>query len=242
MRHRETSYSINASREYYHSLIGSNFQLATAEKPLLKKFRKAQYQRHIDSVMGLNWEEMDKLVDALTDLVAEPEDFSSYSKRAETLVRKFEKVEKIGDKLAVLRNAFEKKLSPHQQVAVYKSAIAKVRGKIWTIHSHARDDLGSVDEENLESMIITKQVLYQCLKFARAAEEAQASPARIDRKSTVFMFYLSMLLLRLEAARRGKIEYTALYNDLAATSPLTKNILVKEEEIGTIYDILGFVS
>ncbi|MFQ6106832.1 MAG: hypothetical protein ACE5QF_04505 [Thermoplasmata archaeon] len=51
---------------------------------------------------------------------------------------------------------------------------------------------------------------------------------------------LSFLLLRLEAVRRGKIEYESLYRDMSAMNLLVDNVMLREDHVGTVYEVLGF--
>jgi hypothetical protein len=204
----------------------------------LKKIHKGQFEKHINTIVQLTHEDVEELIDALTDMVSIPEDSDDFEKTAKRLVANIESVEKFGGYLRTLRSAFEYKLDSNEQVEVFKGAIIKTSSRLQTVYKFVREDLEST-EESIEELFITKQILYQCLKLAKAAETNQDSTTEIQKASVMYLFHLSMLLLRLEAARRGKIGYGELYKDIAVSNTLTKNYVLDESKIASIHEILG---
>jgi len=234
----ETNYISRASTEYFRSILDTNCKFTAVEPRYLKKIHQTTYKRSIESILDLSESEREHMLDLLTDFAASMDYLGNTKKLMKDLNEKMEGIERIGGKLALLTKAFEEKLSPQQQLQILNDAVIKTNARLRTIYKYANIDFEEVDEANLEKIVITKQILYECIKLGIEAEKRIETGKRVGKEVAEGIFSIGILLLRLEAARRGKMPFTNLYNDLSIVSGLTTSRLT-EEQIGSVYEVLG---
>jgi hypothetical protein len=229
----ETNYSTRAYGEYFRTIIGSRSYLVEADRNYLKKIRRHSISHIIDRFLYMDDEEREKIMEILTDIVS-----------GKTKLDDYEKVDKkieesaFGQKLVLLQNIFEN-LTNEQKYEILKDAVTRTKAHLEIIYKIIKDDLNEIAEEHLDKVIIAKQIIYACINLIDQVETAFTAKDLEDiSKKSDRLSLISILLLRLEAARRGKIEFKELNHDLYIVSDFIEKKLV-EEKIGSIYDIIG---
>lgn len=234
----ETNYSDRASKEYFEALIDAYAPLSALDYNYLKKIRRTRLGVSINKFMNMSYVEREEFIDLLTDLISSnPEaDMDAY----EEFKEKMKKLKKYGEKIENFTRIFKNRFNEYQQTQIIKDAIIKINSHLHIIYKILKEDVDKLifDSKSVEFIIISKQILFICIKLANECENRLERTVKIDPTTAQNIFLIFILLLKLEAARRGKLDYKRLYEDITLVNTRTQNVLV-EERVGSIFEVLN---
>ena len=231
----EVNYASRASREYFESILNLQYPLTATDQKYLAKIKLRSIQKKINEAINMPLEQQEKLLDHLTDLfkLETQADIERYKE----IAKKIGKSEDFKHLSHILKSRFDN-LEPSLQKDVVKDTIIRLNNRLRIIYQYLDMDVRVVSEKDLEKLVIIRQVFYECLKLGIQAEKRITKRKKIDKDIELWMLLLLILLLKLESARRGKISFNTLYDDLSLVSNYTTSEL-EEERIGTLYEVLG---
>jgi hypothetical protein len=236
----EPSYFVRSGREYIDCFLYSSSKLTAVNPRAFKKMRKEKLiSRFIEPILKMSDEERESLIDSFTTIVSGFEGIDDPEAKVTELAEEVKKTNKMADRLIKAQHAFENVLDENERIGVLKDVTIKVKSLLSAVHDYLRVDLVSFKDSHLEELVITRRIIYECIKLAEVAvvdlAEIKTVKHAIDKLALI-----SLSLLRLEAARRGKMDYQDLYRDIAYLEPMT--IRKFDARIKSIQDILAFSS
>ena len=199
--------------------------------------RKGPALKLIQQIADMTDDDREELMDSLTTIVAGYESIDDPEIKSSELLTEASKISKIADKFDDLRRFFQNRFTDDEKVLILEDVTIKTKQLLAIPFKYLRDDLVDFKDTILEEMIVTRRILYECIKLADMAEHDLVLSKRIDRAQQR-LAWISLSLLRLEAARREKMSYEALYNDVAILGSVTVKG-IPEASIGSIQEILG---
>jgi len=238
------SYHESWRREYYETIIIPIVPIANSGQ--FSQLKRRNVSLYLDKARSLGHpdeETRERIIDALTDYFS-GEIEQIFSKKFQKGLIKAMKVEpEFHRSITMLLKYFEKELSDSQRAEFIKNSIVLARSNARVLYDSITDDLMLAKKKDLENVILVKQVVYEIVKLLDRCH-SQISKKRkmqqLPKDATKYLNLSLYLLIRLEAARRGKIDDYALHDDLTLASEYTENG-IKPERIGTVYDILGLI-
>lgn len=202
-------------------------------KNVLKIIRKSHVIRILDRITNIDTEQQEKIIDALTDLVAL--DIISHKDIKKKIKEKLDEISNIGKQVEIAEQQFNN-LEPNLQKQVLHLSIRKIVGGISTV----RKEIGHrvwIKNSNIEELIIIDQFLYKI-------EENLKNNFIIDPKNINSVFrYCLLLILKLEAYKRNKIKLQVLKREVSEEPPYEFELpnlkYVDISEYKTITELFG---
>lgn len=233
----EPSYIDRSSRQYTECVLNSSYKLTAVEPGILKRMRKSQVLKLIQRIENMTDDDREELMDSLTTIVSSYESIDDPETKSSELLSEASKISKIADRFDDLRHLFRNRFTDEEKMVILKDVTIKTKQLLTIPFQYLREDLVNFKDTILEEMIVTRRILYECIKLAHMAEDDLVLSRRMDRVQQK-LAWISLALLRLEAARRGKMSYEALYNDIAILGSVTVKG-IPEAGIGSIQEVLG---
>ena len=102
------------------------------------------------------------------------------------------------------------------------------------------DDLLNARADDMEFIILSKQLVFEVVKLMGESKERLEGRSEVSRDVSEKLNLSLYLLLRLEAVRLGKLEPRDLHDTITLAAQHTKPV-IREDLVGTVYDVLGYV-
>ncbi|MHA2143448.1 MAG: hypothetical protein ACXADD_18380 [Candidatus Thorarchaeota archaeon] len=234
----EPSYFVRSGREYIDCFLYSSSKLTAVDPRAFKKMRKEKrISMIIEPILEMSEEEREKLIDTFTTMVSEFEGFGNPQAKMLELAKEVEKMNKMAERLRRAQDAFENLLTERERIDVLRDVTIRVRNLLNAVFEYLREDVIDFKESFLKELVITRRIIYECIKLTEMAEN-DLIDSKTVQEALNKLAIISLCLLRLEASRRGKMDYDDLNRDLAYLTSLTKKKFF-DAKIRSIRDVLA---
>jgi hypothetical protein len=238
------SYHKSWGRQYYETIIIPIVPIVNVEQ--FARLKQRDVNRFLDKARTLGQPDevtRERIIDALTDYFSGEIEQVFSKKFQKGLINAIKVEPEFHRSILMLVNYFEKNLSESQKAEFIKNSIVLARSNVRVLYDSITDDLMRARKKDMEDVMLAKQVVYEIAKLLDQCHTQVSKKRRMKQLPKEAMRNLNLslyLLIRLEAARRGKIDEYALHDDLTIASQYTENIL-GDDRIGSVYDILGLI-
>jgi len=203
------------------------------------KIRRQQYKvKDIKNyIEGISIKYREEMISELIDILPKDANFQSYKNFFEEIFKEERKDLKFREFFDELKDRV-KFLSPEDKISLLYAALNDVEYSLEKIRDHISGEIENA--ENIEDFLIVDQTLRVSSLLAKKLKK-DIKRARAVEKIKDEIILLQVLLLRLEALRRGKIKPKDLYGDIALVMDrISVSIPTRLEEYEkNIYEILS---
>lgn len=186
--------------------------------------RAAMVQREMDKISHWDYETREKLLDALTDIVSMDVYDEEFVTKLETKLSGLDEFSETFRHLEQLA----KGLNPEQRYEIIRITLEKLNGRMFSIRNQINSKIWE-KKEDTNQLFILDQIIYLTQKLIEQSLED------LRKKSgTKLVSMIVFTLLKLEAFRRGKINFEDFQNFITELSFLNLN----EEPISGKYSVV----
>lgn len=233
------SYGEETWDRYFDIISQTSYPVLAADEKYLIKHRKKVLQLQVKKFNRIDHEVKVKIIEVLTDWVSGnigTDILEDFDEDLDTQLKLIEDVKPLIDQL---KSMFKNKLDRNEQQDIIRQLIRGIDADVSVLYYTVRVDLLSAKKDELEFIIISKQLVYEVVKLIKESKEKLEGQTEIPKDIFKKMNLALYLLLRLEAVRLGKLEPQDLHDDITMASQYTKPV-IQEDLVGTIYDVLGY--
>ncbi|WP_370575516.1 hypothetical protein [Methanomethylovorans sp.] len=156
-----------------------------------------QFQRSIERISNLDYEQRDRILDILSDMVVNRIDDEEFAKELEQKISELDEMQDIFKELNYQKSNIEKSQMQH----VFRISLRRFNGRIVSI----RDEINSKmwdSVEDIPQLLVLDQVFFLIQETVKALLDEP-----IDKTSNPKLNKLTYSLLYIEAFHRGKVTF-----------------------------------
>lgn len=217
------------SSDIYESITWAMRPVVGTVDYLRSMHRLYQVQKELDQILRMDYDTREKLMDALTDIVA----INIYEEDLEKIDMKLE------DQISILEDfdesfkklkSFSSNLESKQQTVLYRIVLRKLNGRLSSIRDEIRFKMWDENED-------TKQLLILDQAFFLIQELIKEAIKKVNDADLWIMINVS--LLRIEAFHRGKISFDDLQNDVTELSMYNLDLDKIPRNYNAVFEAIG---
>lgn len=201
----------------------------------LRRTRKSQLLRYVNSVLNIPYSERERLLDPLVDYalsldVSNPEAMENAIRE---LRKKFEDNPQFGQYFTKLERTFDS-LNPRDRRYVLKRTVTNIKTRVESIRLMISEQI----IKNPLELVLLDQIFYLIQEFSNVVLSKLEKPKE-QRFHEIGVILI--LTLKLEAVRRGKITIKDVEGDVALESIFIrpKHVMMTEEVSKSVLTVVG---